>query len=300
MRDGTEHVGKSFKPVVTAFGARRRSEGATLLCAVTVAVALGVAFGIWVNARLTPRSSAEASRPARLLPDARASEPAAPPAPAAQPSSPCDGCETASLGEATPARGPADKLAEAHTGTDSGAPKGEAREAAPDADTTPRRTDEVAAVSDEPPRLKGSEAVAAASPDPSRPVAWEVTSLPKAGRRAAARVNVEHGAAQSGERAGGGAQARPGPCALYASTSSLSLHVGGAAPLVLGGPGEGVRINVNTPDWSQIAVIYEGPAAGQNGWLRYSVKSVGRRPGLYTVHFSTPCGSQTISVTVTH
>src|SRR5205085_3526693 len=108
----------SVNPVVTAVGTRRRSEGATLLCAVTVAVALGVAFGLWLNARLTPRTSAEAARPARLLPDARASEPPASPAPAAQPT-PCDGCETSSVGEATAARGPSGKTDEARPGTDS-------------------------------------------------------------------------------------------------------------------------------------------------------------------------------------
>jgi hypothetical protein len=83
----------------------------------------------------------------------------------------------------------------------------------------------------------------------------------------------------------------------YASANSLRVQLGGAAPLILGGPGVGVRINVTTPDWSQLAVIYEGPA-GHNGWIRYSVRSIGGRPGLYTVRFSTPCGSQIIPVTV--
>ena len=45
-----------------------------------------------------------------------------------------------------------------------------------------------------------------------------------------------------------------------------------------------------------IAVVREGRTA--NGWVRYAVKSISNRPGLYTVTFSTPCGAQTIPVTV--
>ena len=278
-------------------GARRRSEGITLACAVAVALALGIAFGIWFNARLTPASSARAPRPSRPLPGV-----SAPPAPEARPS-PCDGCETSSTIEATvvetiPARSPDDKADEAAPTTDSVATTDVARAAVPAADPTPSPTEEVAAGSAEPHDVPASEAAAATTPDPSRPVAWEVGSVPKAGSRAAARGNVERGAAQPGERAvDGGAQAQPGPCVPYASANSLSIRVGGAAPLILGGPGVEVRINVSTPDWSELAVIYEGPA-GRNGWLRYSVRSLGRRPGLYTVRVSSPCGSQAIPVTV--
>lgn len=297
MRDRAEPFKQSSEPVVT----RRRSEGVTLVVAVTLAVGLGVAAGIWINARLAPTSSAGASRPARALPDARVS---APPEPAAQ-TSPCDGCETLPLGEATPAHASADKADEAAREKDSEAPTDAAREAAPNAGAAPSRVNEVANREAESRGVTNSEAVATASPDPaaspdsSRPVAWEVSPLPKAGGRAVARANVERGAAQPVERAADrGAQAPSGPCALYTSAGSLRIRVGRAVPLILGGPGVGVRINVSTPNWSELAVIYEGPAAGSNGWIRYSVSSVGHRPGLYTVRVSSPCGSQTIPVTI--
>lgn len=93
-------------------------------------------------------------------------------------------------------------------------------------------------------------------------------------------------------------QARSSPCALYASASALTIRDGGAAFLILGGPGESGAVNVSTQDWADIAVFREGPAAGGNGWVRYTVKSVSRRPGLYAIHFSTHCGSQTINVMV--
>lgn len=300
MRDAERAGDRAFERAANPAdaGARRPSEGLTLAVAVAVAVGFGVAFGIWLNARLAPTSSDGTTRSARLLPDARPSVPPASPAPAARPS-PCDGCETSPVSEAAPARGPAGKADEAGPGTDSVLKTGGAREEPSGSAVAPRRADEVANTSAEPHGPKGSEAVAAASPHPSRPVAWEVSPLPKAGGRAAARANVEHGAAQSGKRgADGGAQGQPKPCGLYASASSLRVRLGGAVPLILGGPGEGVRINVGTPDWAQLAIIYEGPAAGHNGWLSYSVRSVGHRPGLYTVRFSTSCGSQSIPVTV--
>jgi hypothetical protein len=93
-------------------------------------------------------------------------------------------------------------------------------------------------------------------------------------------------------------QGRALPCGLYASMGSLTIRLGGAASLVLGGPGEAGRVTVTTPDWSDIAVFSEGRTGG-NGWMRYSVRSISKRAGVYTVRFTTPCGSKTIPVTVT-
>jgi hypothetical protein len=92
-------------------------------------------------------------------------------------------------------------------------------------------------------------------------------------------------------------QGRVAPCTLYASAGSLTIRNGGATTLVVGGPGGEGRVTVTTPDWSDIAVLSEGRAGG-NGWMRYSVRSVSKRPGVYTVRFKTPCGLQTIPVTV--
>lgn len=93
-------------------------------------------------------------------------------------------------------------------------------------------------------------------------------------------------------------QGRVAPCALYASASSLTIRNGGAAPYVVGGPGEAARVTVTTPDWADIAVFSEGRARG-NGWLRYTVRSVSKKAGVYTVRLTTPCGSQNIPMTVT-
>ncbi|MDX6484632.1 MAG: hypothetical protein QOE95_2403 [Gaiellaceae bacterium] len=122
------------------------------------------------------------------------------------------------------------------------------------------------------------------------PAAREVSPQPKVEVRPGTTWEAVQRAAPERE------QGRAAPCALYASAGSLALRGGGAAPLVLGGPGEAGRATVTTPDWSNIAVLYEGRTG--NGWSRYSVRSVSGRPGVYTVHFTTPCGSKTIPVTV--
>lgn len=93
---------------------------------------------------------------------------------------------------------------------------------------------------------------------------------------------------------------RAAPCAGYASSDSLTLRLGGAASLVLGGPGGRGPVTVTTPDWSDIAVFPEGRAgAGKPVWSTYTVRSVSKRAGRYTLHVKSPCNSQTIKVRVT-
>lgn len=88
------------------------------------------------------------------------------------------------------------------------------------------------------------------------------------------------------------------PCPLYASASALNVRNGGAAALVLGSPGQQSRVAVTTPDWADIAVFSEGQAGGKRGWMKYSVRSVSKRAGVYSVRVNGPCGSLTIPVKV--
>jgi hypothetical protein len=214
---------------MAADAARPRSEVATLVFAASVAVALGVACGFWINARLA--SAAGAGRAARTRP---------------------------------------------------------APEAPPPADESGNLPNSVGAA-DAPAAVKETELIPVES-RPPKPAAREAGRRPKVEVRPGTRWEV----ARSASEEGGGRRAAP--CALYASADSLSLRGGGSAPLVLGGPGEAGRVNVTTPDWSNIAVLYEGRAG--NGWVRYSVRSVSGRPGLYAVRFTTPCGSKTVPVAV--
>ena len=240
MSDGEETDRTTYDPNVTASAAHRPSEFATLALAVSVAVALGVACGFWINS-LMAAGAARAAR-SRPAPDAHA----------------------AVRDEAPP---PADETANTHNSVET--------TAAADTRTEPAVT-----------------AFEGRAPKPAAtPIAREASPQPKVEVRPGTKWEVEKSAVAGRE------QGQAAPCALYASANSLTLRGGGAATLVLGGPGEAGRVNVSTPDWSNIAVLYEGRAG--NGWLRYTVRSVSGRPGIYTVRFATPCGSKTIPVTVT-
>ncbi|HEX8282747.1 MAG TPA: hypothetical protein VF588_05305 [Pyrinomonadaceae bacterium] len=243
---------------------RAPSEGATLVCAVVVAVAFGVACGAWINARLASAASVTAAAPAKLLPSAIATE----------------------------------QKTHASSAVTEYAP------AAPDDQSAP--PDEAVALTESVNKPSGAES-------PERVSAGAPGKVEKVGalkRGVGASASAAGEASRSVERAalpggapGVGKSAAAGrggaaPCALYASVGSLTVRGGSAAPLIVGGPGEAGRVSVTTSDWADIAVFNEGRAGG-NGWLKYSVRSVSKRPGVYAVRLTTPCGSRTISVTVT-
>jgi hypothetical protein len=164
---------------------------------------------------------------------------------------------------------------------------------------TPTAVEETAVHdSDEPSEAQRANPSAVADKTASRLAAGPATTVAREASPPEKSSGARGGApgAEATPKAGRG-QGRVAPCSLYASAGSLAIRNGGAATLVLGGPGEAGRIAVTTPDWSDIAVLSEG-RTGVNGWMRYSVRSVSKRAGVYTIHFKTPCGSQTIPVTV--
>lgn len=242
-------------------GVRRQtaSETATLVYAVSVAVALGIACGAWINAHLASAASIAPPAPARLLPAVGANGPkTAEPSAVTEPRL-ADHKDTSSA---------AARLTSSHA-------SGEATDVETPRTNPAGATDKVSA------GKRGVVSAPAAS-ETSRPVRDDVRPA---------------GAQEVGKRATA-VQGRAVPCALYASADSLTIRNGGAAALVVGGPGEAGRVTVTTPHWSDIAVLSEGRVGG-NGWVRYSVRSVSKKPGVYTVRFTTSCGSQTIPVTVT-
>lgn len=236
-----------------------RSETVTLVCAVMLAVALGIACGAWINTRLASAASNTRPAPAMLLPVAAAT---------GQKTS-----ATTAAAEPRPAEisDPSPAAVEIAPTPDSDEP--------PNAEapgTNPAGMMDKESVKK---RDTGATAPAASVTSPSARIAGRPDEAPEVEKKAAAR------------------QGRVVPCALYASAVSLNIRNGGAATLVVGGPGEAGRVTVTTPDWSHISVFSEGRAGG-NGWLRYSVRSVSTKPGVYTVRVTSPCGSQNIPVTV--
>ena len=236
-------------------------ETARLVCAVTLAASLGVACGLWINARLASAASASAAAPARLLPAARATPTTA--------------------AEASPAPEPtrADSFAISSTVEDAASTSGEG-----EADEAGSPRAKLIGASVESSVLKRGRGDAAA------PAKGEPGSSVEAVRRTGAAPSAGSAAASRGQ---GGVS----PCSLYASAGALTIRDGVAASLVLGGPGGAGPVSVTTPHWADIAVLSEGTAGGR-GWVKYSVRSVSKRPGSYAVHVKSPCGSQSIPVTV--
>jgi hypothetical protein len=249
--------------------ARPTPETTTLVFAATVAVALGIACGAWISARLTAAASETPHAQARLMPAATPEQTAPAPGGDAKPLSDDSHPAASENGGETPSNN-SDAPSESQAESQTRRPSSAADDVRKDGPAT---------------GVVVSAAREASPPEKShaaRDEAREVNAGPSevgGGRRARAKAGVAS------------------PCAPYASAGSLTLRVGGAAALVVGGPGEAGRVAVTTPDWADIAVFAEGRAGG-NGWVRYSVRSVGRRPGVYTLHLRTPCGSQTIPVTV--
>lgn len=266
MRDAAEPARAADEPVESTRTLTRgkaptpsgtQSEAATLVCAISFAVLLGIACGAWINARLASTAPLTPPAPAHLLPAATAFK---------TPPAPTDEAETGSeISEVT----------EEAAGEDSSA-------------NAPDGTSEASGTHPSAPADKKLERPAAGVVKPSTsevsPVTKTRPGIPKA-EVAGAKSKAVRG------------QGSPAPCALYASADSLNIRGGGAATLVVGGPGEAGRVAVTTPDWSNIAILSEGRTGG-NGWFRYSVRSVGKKSGVYSVRFTTPCGSRNIRVTV--
>jgi hypothetical protein len=272
MRNAAEPARAADEPVKSArtpargkasTPSRPRSEAATLVCAIAVAVFMGVACGAWINARL---ASAASPVPAAFL---------VPPAPA----------------HLLPAA-PAVETPPAHTDdAETGSEISEGAEVAADEDTSANAADETSEALSRRPSAPADKELERPAAVPDRPSAGAVSPSTKTrGEIPTAEVAKAKPKAVRG-------QGSPLPCAMYASADSLNIRGGGAATLVVGGPGEAGRVTVTTPDWSNIAVFSEGRTGG-GGWFRYSVRSVGKKSGVYSVRFTTPCGSRNIRVTV--
>lgn len=272
MRNGAEPARAANESVKSTGTSRRgkastsngpQSEAATLVCAIAAAVFMGIACGAWINARLA--SAASPASTAFVVP----------PAPAHL------------LPAAPSAETPTTSTNEAETGPETSQGKDEA--AGEDASANAS-----VGVSEAPgtrPRVPAEKELERSAAGAFKPSASEVHRSTKTRERTLTAEVAE--AKPKAVRGQGSAS----PCALYASADSLNIRSGGAATLFVGGPGEAGRVSVTTPDWSNIAVLSEG-RTGANGWFKYSVRSVSKKSGVYSVRFTTPCGSRNIRVTV--
>lgn len=224
-------------------------DGGRLVFAVTVAMLLGVACGLWLSAQLASAAmeSTPISSQSRSITNADSSE--------------ADVTKPASL-------------------------NAEVAPAVIDNPTSPNAAGE-------------SDVEKEAVSKPTRALAENAEGGRAAGNKAARPAASEAEApVETAVRKNAPSRGAASPCPIYTSASALTVRGGGEAALVLGGPGRQGRVSVTTPDWADIAVFSEGQAGGNRGWVKYSVRSVSKKAGVYSVRVNGPCGLMNIPVKV--
>lgn len=240
------------------------AETATIVCAMLVAVALGVASGLWINTGIASPPLEDPPAPVQSPPGLHAAE-QTPPMPTTQPRNQPDDSNVPSQEAAQAASDePSSAGAKnAHLDEAAGGVGGGKRAGGADEETSNTR-DEAASV-------KADEA-------PGRPPVGEAKMMVGRGR------------------------GKVGPCTLLTDARALTIRSGGSATITLrlNGATGSASINAATPNWSDIVVFAGAQTFGNGVSVRwYTIRSVSKRAGNYRVSFSTPCGSKTIPVTVT-
>jgi hypothetical protein len=239
------------------------AEIAPIVCAVLIAMALGVASGLWINTGLASPPSESADASAQSPPSVHATEQTIP-------------------APSNPIRNRPD---------DSDVPSQAAAEAAhlADSDEPPSASEK----STNPDEADGGASQAAGADAATANARDERASAKTDGR-------TSGGEARS---MGGRATGRSGPCTLSTDASSLSIRGGGGIATItlrLNGMIGPARVTAATPNWADVVVFAASQTSGNGGSvLWYTIKSVSRRAGIYRVGFTTPCGTKTIPVMVT-
>ncbi|HLL75387.1 MAG TPA: tetratricopeptide repeat protein [Pyrinomonadaceae bacterium] len=89
-------------------------------------------------------------------------------------------------------------------------------------------------------------------------------------------------------------------CTLAVAGESLSLAVGGSATIVarLEGGGDLTRLTATTPHWSDIVILREPSNDAEPDTARFTINSISRTPGTFSVALKSPCGTKEITITV--
>lgn len=251
------------------------AETAILVCAILIAVALGIASGLWINRGWASSSSSALSPSAAQSPTVvHATEQTTPASSTAIENQPGDSdLSSSTVAKATPL-------------PESDEPSHGADE--PSSAGTIRPVESAGEMG------RGEHATGA---DPATTTAGDESPSGKTAGVPGRTPSVEARAM------GGRAPGRIGPCTLFADASALTIRSGGGSntiTLKLNGAESAARINASTPNWSDIVVFAEPHASVNGGWVKYSIRSVSKRAGIYRVNFTTPCGAKSIAVTVTH
>lgn len=90
-------------------------------------------------------------------------------------------------------------------------------------------------------------------------------------------------------------------CTFSVSEEPLTLRSNGGSiiiPVNFSDPNGASGLTASTPDWADIAVFAEPKTNIESGIFNYSITSVSKRTGTYTVVFKSPCGTKKITVVV--
>jgi tetratricopeptide (TPR) repeat protein len=89
-------------------------------------------------------------------------------------------------------------------------------------------------------------------------------------------------------------------CSISLSESSLTIQTGGSATitLMLDGSTNTNNVTASSSDWSALAAFPEPKKDAGSNSLVFSVTSISKLTGIYTVTFKSPCGSKDVTVTV--
>ncbi|HEX8492870.1 MAG TPA: tetratricopeptide repeat protein [Pyrinomonadaceae bacterium] len=90
-------------------------------------------------------------------------------------------------------------------------------------------------------------------------------------------------------------------CIFNLSEEPLTLRNNGGSiiiPVSFNGAGGAASITASTPNWADIAVFSETKTNIESGVYNYSITSVSKRTGTYTVIFKSPCGTKKLTVIV--
>jgi tetratricopeptide (TPR) repeat protein len=90
-------------------------------------------------------------------------------------------------------------------------------------------------------------------------------------------------------------------CTFSVSEEPLTLRSNGGSiiiPVSFNGAGGAASLTASTPNWADIAVFAETKTNIESGIFNYSITSVSKRAGAYTVIFKSPCGTKKITVNV--
>jgi tetratricopeptide (TPR) repeat protein len=90
-------------------------------------------------------------------------------------------------------------------------------------------------------------------------------------------------------------------CTLAVSESALTIQNNGGRAIIditLEGGSSSGGITAATSDWSSLAVFPEPKSGTESSVTSFSLTSISKKTGLFTVTFKTPCGSKDVTVTV--